>query len=437
MMLVWASGCGINMVQHYGAIRPALAAHDSAYALKIIEHDKEHFYGDKNELLYLMDKAMVLFDAGDTAGCQATLEAAKLLTQKLWTRSIGAEAEAWLSTDNALPYQGEDFEKVFLHLLAALSYLQRQALDDARVEARQVSAKLALLVRSQADSPSLYRDDAFAHWLSGLLYEAEASNLARLSDARIEYARALALYEGVDGPHYGTPVPRHLLRALARTYAALGTEARAELTSLRRRYGAQATATPDPDDATTARLVVVVLAGEAPIKAQEVWESVLGPNLYRVAYPVFLRRPQSYAPPQVVVESQGVGVAQAPVQELAMDVEAVALRNLHDHMDRIKDRVMRRAVLKYTAGTVAEGVGLSQGGLVGFSTFVAGLALNTVTAATEEADTRSWTTLPARIYVSEMRVPLGPVRVRVGTNPPVTLVARPAQTLFVAARQLF
>ena len=157
---------------------------------------------------------------------------------------------------------------------------------------------------------------------------------------------------------------------------------------------------------------------------------MLGPNIYRVAYPTFVRRPQSYRPPAIFVNG-----AAADEPELAMDVEAVALRNLADHMDRIKERVMRRAVLKYTAGTVAEGVGLARGGIAGFGTFVAGLALNTVTAATEEADTRSWVTLPARVYISESLVPAGPVQVAVGTRPPKALIARGGDILFVAARE--
>lgn len=432
--LLSVSGCANNLSQNYQQLRPKLAAHQDQEALAYLDGAKTKVYGADNLLLYYMDRAMVEFDARDHLSCVATLETAKTLAQSLWAKSLGKETLAWLTNDNALPYQGEDFEKVFVHLLAALSYAREGKLSDARVEARQVDGVLKRLHDKLTGKLVAYQDDAFAHYLSGLLYEADGTDLSHLSDARIEYSQALRLYDEVDTQAYQTLAPQQLIGAMARVLAALGAEGASELSALQKRHGAQAlraAAAPRgrPDHG---RIVVVALMGEAPIKTESSWALVLGPNIYRVAYPVFLRHTKRPAP---LIAVSGHDAPFVP--ELVMDVQNIAIRNLADHMDRIKDRVLAREVAKYAAGTVAESVGLEQGGLVGLGTFLAGLALNTATSAQAQADTRSWVTLPEAIYLYAFDVAPGQTTLQVGAGPPQTVTVKAQQTAFIAARMLF
>jgi hypothetical protein len=161
---------------------------------------------------------------------------------------------------------------------------------------------------------------------------------------------------------------------------------------------------------------------------------LISPNLYRVAYPYFRRRATWATAPQVAVTPAG-GAREVYTMELGKDVQTLAIQNLSDHMERIKGRVLRREVLKYAAGTVAEGVGIAQGGMVGLSTYLAGLALNTATAATAEADTRSWATLPGQIYLREMLLAPGEAILQVGQQKPQHVLLAPGQTLFIVQRQ--
>lgn len=437
VLLVVTSRCAPNIHQSYHTLRPYLTAHDDNRALHYLQGVEQSVYGPNSALLYLMDRAMVQFDGADTAGCVATLEEAKALGAKLGGAHPGREALAWLSNDNALPYVGEEFEQVFVHVLEALSYARAGNLSDARVETRQATTKLMHLAQHLEGKPIAYQDDAFAHFLAGMLFEADSGDLGHNSDARIEYARALQLYEQVDGPLYGVAVPKRLIASLSGVLGHLGQDGAGELMLLRQRYGRQATAAATavakegPHSGGEAKLVVLTLVGEAPYKGEAAWELLLGPNIYRVAYPRFVPHPKR-PPPGVFLG----GGTQALRPELVMDVQAIAQRNLADHMDRIKNRVLAREVAKYTAGTVAESVGLEKGGIVGLGTFLAGFALNTATAASARADTRSWATLPEAIYLYETSVPAGPVHLQVGTRPVQQFILSPGQTQFVAVRAL-
>jgi len=81
-------------------------------------------------------------------------------------------------------------------------------------------------------------------------------------------------------------------------------------------------------------------------------------------------------------------------------------------------------------------VGLHQEGLVGLGTFLAGLALNTATAATARADTRSWATLPEAVYIYTCDVAAGPLTLQVGHSAPQTLDLASGESRFIALRTL-
>src|SRR5512141_2874548 len=156
-------------------MRDKLHAHEYDDASKYIDSVKQDFYSEKNRLLYYMDKGMVLSLGKKYKESNQFLEKAKATAEELWTESISANAAAWLTTDNTIPYQGEDFEKVLIHFVAALNYIGLGNYESARVEARQMSEKLELYNSKydEKDGKNVYKDDAFARWLSGKLAESE------------------------------------------------------------------------------------------------------------------------------------------------------------------------------------------------------------------------------------------------------------------------
>jgi hypothetical protein len=404
------AGCGLNAQGNYAKVRPALVRRDFAAADAYVAGAKKSFYGSHNALLYAMDRSMVLHLGGQYQRSNACLEEAKQTAQRLWTQSISQNAAAWLTTDEAMPYQGEDFEKVMLHVVGALNYVSMGALDEARVEARQVSERLALYADKQnGDRKRAYRDDAFAHWLSGMLYEAEAPAPGALNDAWIDYRRALTLYEEAYGPQYGTPVPEPLVAAALRVLEALGGEFHETFVSLRQRF-THVPYVSRRQAKKMGRLVLVHAAGEAPYKVDQFWTVPVGFNVLRIAYPAFVGRPPNIVRARLQVRVADASAAPvAAYSALAEDLTQIAVRDLADHMDRIQDRAIARATAKFVAGGALEVVGASRGGRAGVLMEVAGLAFNTTNAVLEHADKRSWLTLPAQFSVAETFVPAGPV----------------------------
>src|SRR5207245_9403545 len=127
-------------------------------------------------------RAMTHYLAGRYAESNAQLARAEDRIDALYTVSLHLEAGAFLTNDTTLPYEGEDFEKVMINVIAALNYVSLDRLDDALVEVRKVDQKLNVF-NDRNEKKNVYKEDAFARYLSGILYEARGE----LNDALVAY----------------------------------------------------------------------------------------------------------------------------------------------------------------------------------------------------------------------------------------------------------
>ena len=127
-------------------------------AVDYVEGSKEKFYKDeKNRVLYYFDMGYTLHMAKDYEKSNEYLTKAADSIQELWTKSISAGIKSALGTDNALPYQGEDFEKVLVHVVKALNYAQIEDFESARIEARQVLEKLEVYNAKYEEKKNVYQ----------------------------------------------------------------------------------------------------------------------------------------------------------------------------------------------------------------------------------------------------------------------------------------
>ncbi|MFH1130473.1 MAG: hypothetical protein V1754_04000, partial [Pseudomonadota bacterium] len=97
--------------------------------------------------------------------------------------------------------------------------------------------------------------------------------------------------------------------------------------------------------------------------------------------------------------------------EVAYPLSEIAAKNMVDKMHRIFRDAIIRVITKTMTVLASEKIGEAAGGgnreageLVGF---LAKTATSVTMQATEEADKRAWTTLPARIEVARAIVPPG------------------------------
>jgi len=388
-------------------------------------------YGSRSEALYLMDKGMIQHVAGRYTESLQSLSKAEALTEDFYSRRIRSEIEAFFTSDNALPYEGEEFEKVLLNVLMAVNYAQLGLWDDALVEARKVDHKLTVL-SDRNQQQMTYRKDALARYLSGVLYEAVGDR----SNAFVAYRLAFDAFEH-SRTAYGVSTPDRLRQDLLRLSEALGLTQEHEDYKQAFHDILWHSESASQNDG---EIVFITYAGRAPIKRNifvdipfsadalglvlaahrddqrasgdhRVLDSILyGLNgrIIRLAVPQFVPRRSVVAYTEAVIV--GGASRQASRSAVMEDITAIAVKDLEERLFRTMVKAVARAAWKFALAEavrvgVREAVGPKEGGAVAGA--VAGSIARMFAISSEEADTRSWATLADRIHVGRLMVPPG------------------------------
>lgn len=286
---------------------------------------------------------------------------------------------SWVLNDTALPYQGEGYERVYLHTGMALAYLGLGRAADVLVEAKRANQ---LLESEEALYQKKYGAGGFGHLISALAYELSGE----LPDAYIDYQRMAE--KDVGGELVG--------KALVRLSRALGRDD--DHARWVERFG-EASDAP----AGSAHLIVLAGVGLGPYKFESSLAWPLGDGtLFTFAVPGLVVRPQPVNELRLCVqpESGPEGVVRTALVE---DVDTVAKQNLDDRLAwmaaksvarGLAKRELTRAVAKANNGDKGtEGLILVAGGLFQL--------------LSERADLRCWQTLPSSWQAARIAVPAG------------------------------
>ncbi|BDG08477.1 COG3014 family protein [Anaeromyxobacter paludicola] len=386
LLLAVAAGCAGPSTAYKRDLHQQLAAgryEEAAARIDALEHE----YGERNQVLFWLDKAAVLHDAGKYAESDALLDRAELRLDALYTQSISKAAATFLWNDGADDYRGEPFERALLHVLRALNYVYLHQQDDALVEARKVSAFLTGL-NDKLAGKQVYRDDAFAQYLSALLYE----EAGRQDDARISRDRALKAYEWY-ATDYRTPAPSFAAEPLA--------PGQGELVLLHYN-GIAPRKTSQSVQVAWNDAVAVVGADEEGRTNQQVNNALragIMADAITVAFPAYVQDPYQ------VRGSRARAGRLAVETQLVEDISAIARKALADRIAAIRVRAIARATIKFVLAKVAEKQVEERAGK-GFG-MLAGVLARSVAAGSEVADTRAWTTAPAEIRMARLPLPAG------------------------------
>lgn len=365
-----------------------LAANKPELALQSLERESQH-WRRRDKVLYLLNRGMLLRMQGNLVASNKAFTEAQGLIDKLYGVSVTEQIGSVIINDRTRAYVGEEFERVLLHVYMALNFLEMNQVDAARVEALQID--LTLRQFSKRIAKKKYTEDAFARYLSGLIYEQESE----WSDAMIEYRKAYEAYSEYRRV-YGITLPRSLQHDLVRLTAQLG------LVDEHQRYQQEFGISNDTVDAEPrtdqGQLVFVLHSGLAPVKREN---AVILPapgtyTLVKIALPYYQSRSNPAKGARLKVGDKELRM------ELAEDINAIAIRNLEVKMPLIEARALSRAAIK---GAVAEGFSRQDQWLAGLLVQLGGLA-------TEHADTRSWITLPRDIYIGRALLPPGKYTVK-------------------------
>ena len=398
ILILLLQACAPSL-KHHERVEERLSLHQYIAADQVVAESQKG-YGDRNALLYFLDRGMLLHLAGRYEQSNAFFEKAKTRIEALYTQSLLTHTGALISNDNLLPYAGEDFEKVLIHLFAALNYAAMEKWDAALVEARQVDARLNIL-NDNYDKKNVYKKDAFARYLAGILYETRGE----INDAFISYRMAYEAFQDYRRD-YRTPLPSRIGFDLLKTADAL--DLGEEFERYKTKFPKAAAQFPLQGKAFEGELVVVAYAGRSPIKKDyfinaPVSNGAGGTYLLTVALPKFVARSSDVAAVELRLRQDGSHLRVR--LDLLEDITAIAKKNLEDRVARITVKAVARAAAKYIAARetrrkIAPDKNDPLGQLIG-------ILGNVYSVATEQSDKRSWRTLPGRIYLGRLSLSEG------------------------------
>lgn len=466
-LIILIAGCG-HSGSRYLRLEESLRAGNAEAADSIVAA-AEGEYGRNSRVLYWMDRGMTLHLAGRYEASNALLEQAENEIERLYTRRLHTEAKAFLTNDGELPYEGDPYEQVMINALKALNYTLLRNLTEALVEVRKLDHRLNVL-SDRVGSQHAYREDPFARYLSGILYEATGD----LNNALVAYRKSYEEYRAAH-PWLHMPIPVSLMADLLRLTDALHLAEEHE----RYRQAMQGVAwQPIADKEHLAHLVVISYNGRAPRKEDQfidlpisldalnlvlLTKIVAGPrtsetrgmesvlyglngHVVRVALPTLVAQKTQVAFDELTLVGEAGSFATRT--ELVQNLSTLAEKNLADRFKTITLKAVARATVKYA---LAEGVGRGAyaaagkdaGPLVGL---LVGSLAKVLAVASEEADTRSWRTLPDEIHIARLSAPPGEYQLRlrpisrgsgaVGPESVRTITLKAGETTFVTERIL-
>ena len=352
------------------------------------------------------ESGTVLLAAGRWQEARAAFEQAHAAVADLEGRALvsvsdlGSTLSSWVLNDTSLPYQGEGFERVYLHAMLALTYLAEGKLSDVYVEARLSNR---LLETEEELYEREYEAGGLGHFLSAVTYEL----LGEPDEAYIDYHRMVE--KGV-GTQLAGPALVRLSRAMAREDA---------LDQWIARFGD--VASPPPGSAS---VVVIAGVGLAPYKVEQGLSVMTPDGLLSVVAPELQRRGQPVGSPRIVADGVA-GLRLAVLEEVA----DVAEENLDDRLAKIAAKSIARSVGKRELTEQLE----QDHGIAGR------IAGDLFSAVTERADLRFWQTLPdtwqaGRLFLEPGVHDLALEAGAAGTAQLGSFELQPGETMFVLAR---
>lgn len=412
------AGCA-QKTAYYQNLNGLVSSGKYADAASLVEKSKMDMYGEKNALLYYLDRGMVLQFAGNNDESNQAYEKAKKIAEEHFTKSVTKEAATFLISDNSRPYYGEDFERALINVFAAVNYAAEGKENDALVEARQMDQFFKKL-ETDGGYKSRYHDDAFARYIMGMLYE----NQGQVNDAFISYRQALDAYKSYV-KEFNTTTPADLVADAIRTAKKLGFDD--EVRDISANWKAQ----PKVAALNTGELVLLNLNGFSPEKidhfievdfgtgwgyvrsvqtkgddasqveqASAMARSVAADEQVRIAFPKYIPVPYRIA---AIEATSGYQSARGEVVE---DIGSIAVKTLDDRLTRIRVKAIARGIIKYLIAKKASAAFEEKTGNAAAG-WLMKKALTAAATATETADKRSWRSLPDKIIMTRLTLPEG------------------------------
>ncbi len=319
----------------------------------------------RDKLLYLMDEGVILHSAGKFNESLKIFQEAIDLSEKMEGAQVATKAASLVTNDNFIPYQGEKFETLLLHVFQVMNYLGLGQNNEALVEVRRIQTKFSNYFTSNAKD---YLQNAFAIYLSALVWEANH----KLNDAYIDYKTTYRL----------SPLLPYLPEDLLKTSSQSG------LLEEYARWKKSFKTSYAPSHKNDGEVILFLEEGRVPEKIS----SEINEAFQIVPVPIY---------PELVGEAPQISVLVDGKETSSAFVlyrpDQAARKTLADQKAAIVARAIARLAAKEGAAiAVSEKVDQDLG-------FFLGILLLT----TNRADLRSWLTLPRSFQMFKISLPAG------------------------------
>lgn len=376
-----------------------IAQQNFAQAEAYLKAKKDNDYGPKNTVLYYLDMGAVQHHGGKFKESDESFDLAEKRMDELYTKSITKAGGMLLLNDRTVDYAGEPFEHALMNVYRALNYILLGQPDEALVESRKVEIFLQQLHDATGGRAGVYSDDAFARYLDAMLYADEG----KLDDARISLEASKAAYADY-AANYGTPEPHF---EFPKDKAPHGELVYIHYNGISPR---KITNTFQVAWNNAAVLVRQSSSEDGGAAAKNALAAGFMGSAITVAYPAVVQDSYTIVASEVWIDSRPVAST-----VLMEDVTKIATKVLADRLALIKTRAIARAAVKYVIAETGYRAAAKmcdqqfgnpswQGALCKGA---AKITASAIMAATEVADERSWTALPAQIRMARVKVPPG------------------------------
>jgi len=371
----------------------------------------------KDRLLYFLDRGVVEQMLGNYTESNKYFEEAYVFSQD-YCKSFADDIISFAANPMLKPYQGEDFELVLIHFYKAINFIQLRDFESALVECRRINIKLNEINDKYAYKKNRYKEDAFAHNLMGIIYEAKKD----YNNAFIAYRNSFEIYDSLYQNEFGVTTPLQLQKDLLRTASINGFYN--ELEQYEKQFGFTY---QNEKKENGGELIFFWLNGLGPVKSEfslnlsmvkgdggfltfaNEQEGISIPYSENSSY--YSSNPSEFGDLKFVrmaipkyksrypLLNEGylkLNNGQRYTLQKAEDINQIAKSTLQDRMLREISKSVGRLALKQATELAARNENENIGALVSI-----------INAATEKADTRNWQTLPHSIYYQRVALDEG------------------------------
>ncbi|WP_298443691.1 hypothetical protein [uncultured Ferrimonas sp.] len=373
-----------------------------------------------DQLLYAQESGRVAALAGDfAASINFYQQAQRRYQQYDWKAlvslsDLGSQALGATVSDNLIPYRGQAYERVLLHQQQSLNYLWQGQLDDALVEVRlanqaqqlaqqaygealhsnkalqsgRIDAELSALDKAAGQAPDSFINP-YVLFSNAALYDAAGLS----NDALVDLRQALQLQPS-------NPV-------LQREFVRLSCQLHIDCASAEQRFGPVM-----PMGVNDGRVVLLHESGQVAAK-QTFWLPFhWDSNYQQIAMPYYYPR-QALPPQQITLAQQSLPLARL------VQFDALAARSLREQYPFLLARQAIRVATKHNGNRWAQQAGGDLGGV----------AMQIFNVLTEQADRRSWLSLPQQASGWSGALAAGQYQLTVGSHSSTIKVAAGRTTI--------